>query len=119
MNRKMLQLWNYVYSIYENWDIYSEPKYIERIWRRGKSCNYYTKRIKLVYDIKETDWHKLARVKLYDGEWRRYNYYVSKLVYAKFNGIPYKSLKNIHYKDWNTLNCSLDNLYPTDWIIKD
>lgn len=69
----------------------------------------------LKHDIKLTGNTKLARVQLYNSELKyRVCYYISRLVYAVHNYKDYNELRNIHYRDGDSLNSRLDNLYETE-----
>jgi len=76
---------------------------------------YHIRERILKYDLKLTNNVQLARVNLYNSELDyRICYYVSRLTYAVFNNKDYDTIPNIHYRDGNSLNCRLDNLYETE-----
>ena len=69
----------------------------------------------LKQDIKLSYNTKLARVQLYCSDPKyRLCYYVSRLVYAVHNNKNYNEIRNIHYRDGDSLNSKLDNLYETE-----
>ena len=102
------------YEVNELGEIKSIERYIIRGNRRWTFSPYLIKEKILRYDNKICNGKPLARVKLIseDGEYR-VTFYVARLVYALFNHKDYNHIPNIHYRDGNPLNCSLDNLYET------
>lgn len=105
-------LWDY-YEVYENWLVRSKPRKIEMTNRRW-TINKYIKPSRILKpEIKH--WNKNTkqlRYKLKGDQWWK-TIYNAKIVYSVFKNIPYDNLDNIHFKDGNSLNCALYNLYQT------
>ena len=104
------------YEVNEMGEVRSLPRTILRKCRHTGNLVPYEIPLRILkYDVKVTGWSKLARVQLYNSELKyRICYYVAKLVYAVHNYKDYNSIHYIHYKDGNSLNCSLNNLYETN-----
>jgi len=102
------------YEVNELGEVKSLPRTIMRGNRWWTTTPYQIGGKILKYDIKECNGHKLKRVQIYNSELKyRIHYYIARLVYAVFNNKDYDTLPNIHYKDGDTMNCNLDNLYET------
>lgn len=103
------------YEVNEYGEVKSLARTIMRKCRHTWAATPYIIPEKILkHDIKVTGGTPLARVQLYNSELKyRICYYISRLVYAVHNYKDYNSIRNIHYRDGNSLNSNLDNLYET------
>ena len=113
------QIYNLPYTISIDWVIVSDERTVTYNNRWWTQTTYTKKSYTLKYDWKYSEsGHKLARVTLYDPESQtNKSYYVAKLLYSVYNNIEYNKVRNIHYRDNDTTNITLSNIYST-WTAK-
>ena len=117
MSNRVTIPWRDNYLVNDQWQVKAIERTITRTNRFWKEEQRTLPEKILKYDIKQNynRSHKLSRVKLYRDNiyWKKEKktFYVARLVYCVFNNLSYEDSKNVHYKNWNTLDCRLDNLY--------
>lgn len=111
--RKDIKWFGKYYEISTKWRIRAKERRIEKASRRWGMASFMKKQMILTPEIKiSKSWYKQLRVKIKNEDTRK-TFYVARCVYVTFNNIDYSSSRHIHFRDWNSFNCNLENLYRT------
>lgn len=90
----------------------------DRLKYNGK-VNYTLKWRRLkYYKRKSPNWAFYYVVDLYPEFWVKKKLFVHKIIYATYNNLDYKKITRLHFKDDNTLNTHIDNIYYMNEQIK-